>query len=276
MLDLGRNIMKLKILKKSILSLLVAGLLFPVTAFAREINYQGSEVEVYVTPGEPTQIAFPGNILGGYKRKRSSIALERQENFLIVFARPDISVEGEAIIVHLDDRRSYALRVVPSSERVPRDEVIRINDDREPEYETESVRPTQQQQPEAPRGFAPPNTVAGLVREMILVAEFGKQGKIPGFRRSNKYNGEILLQDGAVRATIDEMFLGPDLWGYVVSVENLLDTTMKINPASFRLDGTRAVSAQRWELAPRPLTEEQNISNGHKSKIYIVTRSKRS
>ena len=85
-----------------------------------------------------------------------------------------------------------------------------------------------------------------------------------------------MLQDGAVRATIDEMFLGPDLWGYVVSVENLLDTTMKINPASFRLDGTRAVSAQRWELAPRPLTEEQNISNGHKSKIYIVTRSKRS
>ena len=55
----------------------------------------------------------------------------------------------------------------------------------------------------------------------------------------------------------------------------MLDSTQKINPATFRLDGTRAVIAQKWELAPQPKTPEQEISKGHTGKVYIVTKSKR-
>ena len=69
------------------------------------------------------------------------------------------------------------------------------------------------------------------------------------------------------------MFEGPNLRGYVLDVKNLLDTTQKINPASFRIDGTRAISANSWELAPRPLTAEQEIARKDAIKVYVVTRT---
>jgi hypothetical protein len=108
---------------------------------------------------------------------------------------------------------------------------------------------------------------------MVLVAEFGKRKNIPGYRRSNRYTGETVLHDGAVEVKIDEIFMGSDYWGYVLSAENLLDTNQKLNPATFRLDGTRAVSAERWELAGRPQTAEQKVSGAHKSKIYVVVKA---
>ncbi len=241
-------------------------------AWAREVRYTGNEQTVFVKPGEPTQISFPGEIEGGFKRKQSSLALEKQDNYLIVFPQPNLPPEGEAIIVHLDDKRTYSIRAMPSTDEHPRDGYINIIDDPIPEIETEKGSQPQREQP---RGFAPPTIVSGLMREMVLVAEFGKQKGISGYRRSNRYTGETVIHDGTVRATIDEIFMGPDLWGYVLNVENMLDTTQRINPATFRLDGTRAVTAQRWELAPRPLTAEQKISNAHVGKVYIVTRAQR-
>ena len=241
-------------------------------AFARDLKYTGAEQTIYVTPGEPTQITFPSKIEGGFKRKQSSLALERQGNFLVMFAQPEIPYEGEALLVLLDDKRSYALRVVPSDDDHPRDEHVKISDEREDTDDESGVAPPD---PTQPTGFAPPTVVSGLVRNMMLVAEFGKQRGIAGYRRSNRYAGETVLHDGSVVAKIDEIFMGPDLWGYVIEVENLLDTNQKLNPASFRLDGTRAVAFQRAELAPRPQTAEQSISNSHRAKVYIVTRSVR-
>lgn len=241
-------------------------------AMARDVVYTGGdEVSVYVRPGEPTQLTFPSEIQGGFKRRQSSLALERQETNLIIFAQPHLSPDGEAIIVHLDDKRSYSIRVIPATDDHPRDGFINIIDERRPEVETEEEMPASAQK----RDFAPPTIVSGLMREMVLVAEFGKRKGIPGYRRSNRYAGETVLHDGTMRATIDEIFMGTNLWGYVLKVENLLDTTQRLNPAAFRLDGTRAVSAERWELAPRPITDEQGIANAHVGKVYIVTRSKR-
>lgn len=240
--------------------------------YAREVEYTGKEVPVYVTPGEPTQVTFPEKIEGGFKRKHSSLALERQGNFLVVFAQPEIPYEGEALLVHLKNKRSYALRILPSDDDNPRDEFINMQDMRE-EYLNDGQ---QERDPYLqPRGFAPATLTPGLMREMVLVAEFGKRGGIPGYRRSNRFTGETVLNDGTVEAKIDEIFMGTDLWGYVLTVENQLDTTYKINPAAFRLDGTRAVGAERWELAPRPQTAEQQVANAHKAKVYIVTRSLR-
>jgi len=106
-----------------------------------------------------------------------------------------------------------------------------------------------------------------------LISEFGKRGGIQGYSRSNTYTGETILHDGTIQAKIKEMFLGSGLWGYVIEVENLIDTTYKINPAAFRLDGTRAVMAERWELSPRPETAEQALANAHKAKVYVVTKA---
>ncbi len=239
-------------------------------AYARDLRYTGNEETVYVRPGEPTQVSFPENILGGFKRKNSSISLDKKDNYLIVFSQPELPPEGEAIIVHLDDKRSYALRIKPASNLNSRDEAVTILDDRRPESSDEEETITR-----APTGFAPASVVSGLMRELVLVAEFGKKRGIPGYQRSNRYAGEVIMHDGAVEVKIDEIFMGSNLWGYVATVTNLLDTTQRLNPASFRLDGTHAVSASRWELAPRPMTAEQEIANAHIAKIYIITRSSR-
>ncbi len=242
------------------------------SAEARDINYTGNEQTVYVKPGEPTQITFPGKIEGGFKRKHSSLALERQDNYLIVFAQPQLAPEGEAIIVHLDDKRTYSVRALPASDEHPRDGYVSFNDLREPDGESED---SASNKPNQPTGFAPPTVVSGLMREMILVSEFGKQRSIPGYKRSNRYSGETIMHDGALEAKIDEIFMGTDLWGYVIDVENKLETTQKLNPAAFRLDGTRAIGADKWELSARPETAEQMVADAHKGKVYIITRSKR-
>ncbi len=245
-------------------------LLATADSWARDIKYLGGEIGVYVNPGEPTQLLFPSKIQSGFKPKSSRLALDRKENYLVIFSQPDLTEEGEALLVMLDDKRSYAIRIMPSTDDNPRDEIIKILDERE-ESDGESSPPIQDFAPR--QGFAPANVPTGLMREMILAAEMGKKKTVPGYKRSNKYSGEVVLQDGSVEAKIDEIFMGPEMWGYVLSVENLLDTTQKLNPASFRLDGTRAISAERWELAARPQTAEQKLSANHKAKVYIITRS---
>jgi len=258
-------------LKNLILTLVVTLAVFMGSdAQARDIDYSGGEIPVYVTPGEPTQITFPSKIAGGFKRKHSSLSLERQGNFLVVFAQPEIPYEGEALLVHLDDKHSYALRILPADDDNGRDEFIKIKELRENEG-NEGNGPPDNRFPVA--GYAPPSIVPGLMREMVLISEFGKRGGIQGYSRSNTYTGETILHDGTIQAKIKEMFLGSGLWGYVIEVENLIDTTYKINPAAFRLDGTRAVMAERWELSPRPETAEQALANAHKAKVYVVTKA---
>jgi len=243
------------------------------SAEAREVDYGGSEVPVYVTPGEPTQVTFPSKIEGGFKRKHSALALQRQENFLVVFAQPEIPYEGEALLVHLSDKRSYALRILPSDDDNKRDEFIDIKDLRDDVLGGESAKETDPYL--QPTGFPDPSFVSGLMREMILVAEFGKRGGISGYRRSSRYTGETVLHDGTIEAKVIEIFMGTNYWGYVLEVENLLDSGYKINPASFRLDGTRAVIAENWQLSPKPLTAEQKLAGSHKGKVYIVTKAMR-
>lgn len=239
-------------------------------ACAREVKYDGSEVNVYVKAGEPTQVSFPGTILGGFKKENSAIALEREGNFLILFAQQHLDIDGEVIIVHLEDNRSYSLRFIPEDDTNPRDSSIEIQDTRQPVDTGDD-----EEQPQNNFKQAPTNRVAGFMREMVLTAEFGKRKGIPGYRRSNRFSGETLLHDGAIEAKIDEIFVGSNYWGYVISVENLLDTNQVINPATFQLDGTRAISASAWQLSPRPRTEEQEIANAHRAKIYVITRAKR-
>ncbi len=241
------------------------------TAQAREIDYDNDEIDIYVTPGEPTQVQFPGVISGGFKRKVSSLSLERKGEDLIVFAGDALTKDpGEAIIVRLQDDRTFSVRIRQSDESNLRDGIVRIRDRRTPFLAAADDDPPHR---ERRFDYAPPSTVAGLMREMILVSEFGKQS-IAGYRASDRYRGEAVINDGTMVATIDRIFIGPNLWGYVVDAKNLIDQTQKINPATFRLDGTRAISAQRWELSPRPLNIEQQVADRHNSKIYIVTRAR--
>jgi len=243
-------------------------------AHARPVDYQGKEIAVYVTPGEPSQITFPADIGGGFKKKHSSLALERKGNFLVVFAQPEIPYEGEALLVLLQDKRSYALRILPSDDDNKRDEFIIIRDMRE-NIEGPSGGPDSLNEFIQTRSYTSPALVPGLMRAMILSSEKGLRGGIDGYRRSNRYTGETILHDGTVEAKIKEIFMGTNFWGYVIEVENLLDTNYKLNPASFQLDGTRAVSAERWELAARPITAEQNLAKAHRGNIYIITKAQR-
>jgi hypothetical protein len=243
------------------------------SALARDVEYQSGELLVSIAPGEPTQIQFPGNISGGFRKKLSALSLERKDSDLIIFANEGITDQGEAIIIRLDDGRSYSVRLRRATAESPRDDVVKVLDNRgalvassseeEPKYKDKNF------------DYAPSSQVSGLMRELALAAEFGKKA-IPGYRMSERYKGETVLNDGTVQATIDKIFIGPNLWGYVIDARNLLDTTQKINPATFRLDGTRAVSATNWELSARPLNVEQQVSAKDSTKVYVITRAKRS
>ncbi|MBX7139293.1 MAG: type-F conjugative transfer system secretin TraK [Oligoflexia bacterium] len=240
-------------------------------ALARDLEYAGSEVEVRVLPGEPTQMQFPGTISGGYKKKLSAISIDRKGSDLVIFANEGISEAGESLIVRLEDGRSYSIRTKRASQEHPRDDIIKLNDQHgamiaASDEEEPHTRDRQFQ-------YAPPNQVSGLMREMMLMAEFGKTA-VPGYRVSENYKGETVLNDGTMIAKIDKILIGPNLWGYVIETQNMLDQTQRLNPASFRIDGTRAVAAERWELAPRPLNVEEQISGKDKAKIYVVTRAK--
>jgi hypothetical protein len=239
-------------------------------AFARDLDYNNQEVVVRVNPGEPTQIKFPGQISGGFKRKNASLSLDKKNEDLIVFAQEAIPDQGEAIIVRLEDGRSFSLRVQRASAEFPRDDLIKINDSRDSSLPTDEEEP---QYREKTFQYAPATAVSGLVREMMLSTEFGKKS-IAGYRASDRYKGQVVLDDGTIRAVVENIFIGSNLWGYVVTAQNQLDTTQKINPATFRLDGTRAISANNWELAPKPVTVEQQVAGKDKAKIYIVTRSR--
>jgi hypothetical protein len=231
----------------------------PTAAFARDLAYTNDEVSVYVTPGEPTQMQFPGPVGGGVKRKASALSLQPNDDTLVMFASESINPAGEAIIVRRSDESN------------PRDSVVKLRDERTSVLSDPSEEPSYVE-----RKFDPgsPQLVSGLMREMVLVSEFGKKS-IPGYRVTDRYRGEPVLNDGTLVATIDRIFMGPNLWGYVLDASNMLDTSQKLNPASFRLDGTRAVSAKNWELAPRPVSAEQRISGASGSKVYIVTRARK-
>ncbi|MBX7139426.1 MAG: type-F conjugative transfer system secretin TraK [Oligoflexia bacterium] len=242
-----------------------------VPAYARDLEYAGSEVEVRVLPGEPTQMQFPGSISGGYKKKLSAISIDRKGSDLIIFANEGISEAGESLIVRLDDGRSYSIRTKRASQEHPRDDIVRLND-----QHGAMIAASDEEEPQTKDRqfqYAPPNQVSGLMREMMLMAEFGKTS-VAGYRVSETYRGETVLNDGTMVAKIDKILIGPNLWGYVIETQNMLDQTQRLNPASFRIDGTRAVAADRWELAPRPLNVEEQISGKDKARIYVVTRAK--
>ncbi len=245
--------------------------LTPDPASARDVEYNDQELEVYVNPGEPTQLQFPGRISGGFKKKSSSVTIDKKDTDLVVFSQENLPEAGEVVIVRLEDGRSYSVRIRKAASRKSRDDIIRIEDNRPvnaPSREEDEAAYRDRNFP-----YAPPSVVSGLMREMVLVGEFGKSS-ISGYRASDRYQGQTVLDDGTLLATIDRIFIGPNLWGYILDVENRLDQTQKLNPASFRLDGTRAVSARNWELAPKPATVEQKVAGQDKTKLYIVTRAK--
>jgi len=263
---------------KRIISLAIAaGVILgslPLRAFARDVEYkQGDgEVEVWVNVGEPTEISFPTSIKDGFRNSNAGISLEKKESSIIVFGKEDIKENGEAILVRTDDGKSFPLRIRKATVDNPRDGQVMIGDGKGA-LGTEGEEEEEPAYAERKFDYAPASKVSGLMREMILVAEFGK-AKISGYQVSEKFKGQTVISDGAVLAKIDKIFTGPNLWGYVLDATNLLDQTQRINPATFRIDGTRAVSMTNGELAPRPLNVEEQISGKHNTKVYVVTRAR--
>jgi len=245
----------------------------PTLAYARDVEYSSGsgEIPVFVNVGEPTEIIFEGGrIKNGFKNRSAGIDLDRKDSSLIIFGKENMNENGEALLVRLDNGTSYPLRVRKANSDNPRDAQVVVGDGKGAMGAEEEEAP-----PFAERSFeyAPPSKVSGLMREMALVAEFGKVS-IPGYQVSDKFNGQTVVSDGAVIAKIDRIFVGPNLWGYVLDASNLLDQSQKLNPASFRIDGTRAISASNWELSARPMTVENQIAGRDKAKVYIVTRAR--
>jgi len=223
-----------------------------------------------VNIGEPTEIIFEGGkIKDGFKNSNAGIALDKKDSSLVVFGKETMNENGEAILVRLEDGRSYPIRIRRANSDNPRDAQVVVSDGKGAIGVEEEDAPYQERSYE----YAPASKVSGLMREMVLVAEFGKKS-IPGYTLSERYRGQTIVSDGAILAKIDRIFIGPNLWGYVLDTTNLLDQSQKLNPATFRIDGTRAVSMSNWELAARPLNVEEQVSGKHNAKVYIVTKAR--
>jgi hypothetical protein len=240
-------------------------------SYARTLNYEGQEVTVYVTSNQPTQLRFPGEITGGFIRKDSALSLKRVGSDLILFAKDNLSQTGESIIVRLKDGRSFSILVQQSADEGSRDTQVSIQDANQPGITEKTSERLPYEQDESQ--VAPPTQISGLMRELVLASEFGKP-QIRGFKPSEQHRGEVVFDDGNLIATVDRIYTGPNLWAYVLDAENRLDQAQVINPGTFRLDGTRAISATRWELSPKPATMEEKISGAHKAKLYIITKAK--
>lgn len=248
-------------------------LITPAALLARDVEYNpnNGEIEVRLSPGEPTQLTFEAPISGGYKKKGSAVSLDRKGQDLVLFSNEALTTDGEAIIVKLQNGSSYSIRAKRSDNDHSRDDFVNVIDTR-----VASVLTEDEEEPsykEKKFEYAPPTQVSGLMREIVLASEFGKS-QIAGYRKSDKYKGQLVLDDGAIHATIDSIWLGTTLWGYVLDVSNKLDQSQKINPASFRLDGTRAISAKNWELAAKPINLEQKIAGQDSTKVIVITRAK--
>jgi hypothetical protein len=217
---------------------------------ARDVEYSSGsgEIPVFVNIGEPTEIIFEGGrIKNGFKNRSAGIDLDRKDSSLIIFGKENMNENGEALLVRLDNGTSYPLRVRKANSDNPRDAQVVVGDGKGAMGAEEEEAP-----PFAERSFeyAPPSKV------------------------SDKFKGQTVVSDGAVVAKIDRIFVGANLWGYVLDASNLLDQSQKLNPASFRIDGTRAISASNWELSARPMTVENQIAGRDKAKVYIVTRAR--
>ncbi len=262
---------KINLLANTLISF---SLLFAVAAQAKDLEYNGEELTIRVNPNEPSEIRFPGNIAGGFVRKNSGITIEKKANSLVLFANDSVSEAGQAMLVRLDDQRSFSLRIRRATQEEPREPIISISDSRAGAIVSSVDEEEEPAYKEKRFDYAPPTQVSGLMREMALITEFGKQG-IPGYQVSNEHKGEVVINDGTLKATVEQVVLGPNLWGYVIKAENLLDVSQKINPAAFRIDGTRAVSAQSWELAAKPITAENQLAGKHVTNIYVVARARK-
>ncbi len=235
-----------------------------IIAYARDIVYSSGEVEVFVLPGEATQVRFEGEVAGGFKKQASSVTVEKVGTDLIIFPQDNLPPDGESILVRLTDGTTYALRVKQAPDHSARDAIVSIKDSRAkitpadqdefPKYrDRQFIYPTQYQ-------------VAGLMRELILATEFNKSN-IPGYRVSELGAGQELVNNGQISAKLLRMYLGPQLWGYVLEARNLTNQAIKVDPAIFKINGTRAISLSNWELEPV-------ASNNSKAFVYVITKAR--
>ncbi|MEM4379915.1 MAG: type-F conjugative transfer system secretin TraK [Thermoplasmatales archaeon] len=241
------------------------------TALARDIEYSSGEVEIYVRPGEATEVRFPDEVLGGYKKQGSVISVDKVGANLVIFAQDKLQPAGEVLLVRTRDNRSYSLRIKTADDTSLRDDIVVIKDNRPREIsEDDDELPKYRD-----RQFIYPSQyqVAGLMRELVLVTEFGKNS-IPGYRVAATGAGSEVVNNGQITARLVRMYLGPQLWGYVLEAENKTGEVVKLDPAVFKIHGTRAISMDKWELAPRPLTPEQRMAGAHKAYVYVVAKAR--
>ena len=116
-------------MKKLIIALFILFNLVAVNLYARDILYEGSEVQVFVTPGEPTQIDFDAEVQSGFKGSGAGFKVEPNGKSIIIFPQEELSASGGVIIVKLKNDKTYTMRVKSADTYNPRDDIVTLKDD---------------------------------------------------------------------------------------------------------------------------------------------------
>ena len=76
----------------------------------RYLQYSGGEALIYVVARQPTVLVLPDAIASGWKARVSALALQREDNQLIIFGKPTLDGDGEALVVRLANRNPIVFR----------------------------------------------------------------------------------------------------------------------------------------------------------------------
>ena len=87
------------------------------------------DLEIDIAPEMPIAIEFPVSIRGGFRKKHSRLAFERNNNLLVAFAArefPDMSPNGESVLVVLEDGSIIPLRFKAVTDISQADSVVQV------------------------------------------------------------------------------------------------------------------------------------------------------
>lgn len=96
--------------------------------FAREVEYRGEEIIIYITHGTLTHVTFPSATRCRYGSHKGPVVYECQGNSILLFVQPELSIEGKLEYIRLKNGKIYKLKIIRADNSHPTDDIVNILD----------------------------------------------------------------------------------------------------------------------------------------------------
>lgn len=96
--------------------------------FAREVEYRGEEIIIYITHGTLTQVTFPSTTRCRYGSHKGPVVYECQGNSILLFVQPELTIEGKLEYIRLKNGKIYKLKIIRADNNHATDDIVNILD----------------------------------------------------------------------------------------------------------------------------------------------------